>query len=365
MAFMSPLWKKRRQRGEQVAAAANHLHPLALNQQDELLVVTDDVAHPIGECRFKTKGGLRGQNGVRDIIKKMQASDVPIDNSKHVLKAPKCVISSSKQTGELLLRRRRERLAQRRQAVADETELLRTHILENVLAQMLDQPELLKDLADELKLLRREDQREELLLKNFKHTLRARVRVRVKKHLQELKHAADENVVVFNCKHSLIQSTTFLSASELGYEEKCYVEEDGDEDGDEDAEADDEGCSSSASQSDLDLGEFMDADNIDVDFAAAHDGENDCPKLRVIQPDDEETDTIGEESSVSAGSFDSDSQASSFVKDNRRRAVSFGPLPLSGLVEENVVEKGMTLEERSDSGETEEVGDSNPPLSED
>ncbi|KAL4128910.1 hypothetical protein PRIC2_007890 [Phytophthora ramorum] len=44
------------------------LHTLALNQQDELLVVTDDVAHPIGECRFKTKGGLCGQNGVRDII---------------------------------------------------------------------------------------------------------------------------------------------------------------------------------------------------------------------------------------------------------------------------------------------------------
>ncbi|KAL4128909.1 hypothetical protein PRIC2_007889 [Phytophthora ramorum] len=224
----------------------------------------------------------------------MQASDDPIDNSKHVPKAPKCVIFSSKQTGELLLRRRRERLAQRRQAMADEAELLRAHILENVL-------------------------------------------------------------------------TTFLSASELGYEEKGYVEEDGDEDGDEDAEADDEGCSSSSSQSDLDLSEFMDADNIDmdVDFAAAHDGEKDCPKLRVIQPDDEETDTIGEESSVSAGSFDSDSQASSFVKDNRRRAVSFGPLPLSGLVEENVVEKRMTLEERSDAGETEEVGDSNPPLSED
>uniref|UniRef100_H3H589 Uncharacterized protein n=1 Tax=Phytophthora ramorum TaxID=164328 RepID=H3H589_PHYRM len=239
-------------------------------------------------------------------------------------------------------------MCSRRQAMADETELLPAHILENMLAQMLDQPELLKDLADERKLLHREDQREEQLLKNFKRTLRARVRV--KKHLEELKHAADENVVVFNCKHSLIQSVV------LGYEEKGYVEEDGEEDGDEDTEADDEGCSSSASQSDLDLSEFMDADNIDmdVDFAAAHDGENDCPKLRVIQPDDEETNTIGEESS-----------ASSFVKDNRRRAVSFGPLPLSGQVEENVVEKRMTLEERSDAGETEEVGDSNPPLSED
>lgn len=44
-------------------------NPLALNRQDELLVVTDDVALPFGECRFKAKGGPGGQNGVRDIIK--------------------------------------------------------------------------------------------------------------------------------------------------------------------------------------------------------------------------------------------------------------------------------------------------------
>lgn len=42
---------------------------LALNRQDELLVVTDDVSLPFGACRFKAKGGPGGQNGVRDIIK--------------------------------------------------------------------------------------------------------------------------------------------------------------------------------------------------------------------------------------------------------------------------------------------------------
>lgn len=42
---------------------------LALNRQDELLVVTDDVALPFGTCRFKSKGGPGGQNGIKDIIK--------------------------------------------------------------------------------------------------------------------------------------------------------------------------------------------------------------------------------------------------------------------------------------------------------
>ncbi|KAI9912931.1 hypothetical protein PsorP6_005343 [Peronosclerospora sorghi] len=44
-------------------------NPLALNRQDELLVIMDDVSMPFGECRFKAKGGPGGQNGVRDIIK--------------------------------------------------------------------------------------------------------------------------------------------------------------------------------------------------------------------------------------------------------------------------------------------------------
>ncbi|POM65445.1 Hypothetical protein PHPALM_18834, partial [Phytophthora palmivora] len=61
----------------------------------------------------------------------------------------------------------------------------------------------------------------------------------------------------------------------------------------------------------------------------------------------------GEQSSVSAWSFESDSQASSSVKDSRRRSVSFGPLPTSELVEENVKmqHQPMTLEELSDEGE--------------
>lgn len=42
---------------------------LSLNRNDELLVVTDDVALPFGACRFKPKGGPGGQNGIRDIIK--------------------------------------------------------------------------------------------------------------------------------------------------------------------------------------------------------------------------------------------------------------------------------------------------------
>ncbi|CAI5742330.1 unnamed protein product [Hyaloperonospora brassicae] len=45
-------------------------NPLALNRHDdELLVVTDDVALPFGACRVKARGGPGGQNGVRDIIK--------------------------------------------------------------------------------------------------------------------------------------------------------------------------------------------------------------------------------------------------------------------------------------------------------
>ncbi|EGZ10765.1 hypothetical protein PHYSODRAFT_337538 [Phytophthora sojae] len=172
-------------------------------------------------------------------LPQLSVSDDPAENSKQVLKALKCVAFSSKQVGDML-RRRRERLARRLQAVADETELLRAHIVENVLsqrqraeqlaelrddleqAQTLGHAELLKDLADELKLLRREDQRERVLLSNLKRTLRSRVRLH--KALQQQKGAADGATVVFNCKHNLIQSmvatcakTTFLSASELGY----------------------------------------------------------------------------------------------------------------------------------------------------
>uniref|UniRef100_H3H519 Peptidyl-tRNA hydrolase n=1 Tax=Phytophthora ramorum TaxID=164328 RepID=H3H519_PHYRM len=54
------------------------------------------------------------------------------------------------------------------------------------------------------------------------------------------------------------------------------------------------------------------------------------------EPNDEKRNTIGKQSSVSVWPFDSDSQASSSVKDSRCWAMSFGPLPLSGLGEENV-----------------------------
>ncbi|KAG7375618.1 hypothetical protein PHYPSEUDO_000458 [Phytophthora pseudosyringae] len=305
-------------------------------------------------------------------IPQLTASDDPIENSKQVLKALKCVAFSSKQVGGVM-RRRRERLAQRLQAVADETELLRAHIVENVLsqrqrleqlrelqddvaqAQTLGQPDLLKDLADELKLLRREDQREGVLLRNLKRTVRSRVRV--KRALQGLKAAADEAVVVFNCKNSLIQSmvatcskTTFLSASELGYEEEGYVEDEAQEDADDD---DDE-----YSESDYDLSDFAEVNDdfdMDVDFAATEQAsDGDYPKLRVAQSYMPGLDTGGgEQSSVSAWSFESDSQASSSVKDSRRRSVSFGPLPLADLAEENVeMAQPMMLEELSeDDGE--------------
>ncbi|KAF1773428.1 hypothetical protein GQ600_988 [Phytophthora cactorum] len=291
-------------------------------------------------------------------IPQLTASDDPIENSKQVLKALKCVAFSSKQVGDVMCRRR--------EPVADETELLRAHIVENVLnqrqrlellhelqddleqAQTLGQPDLLKDLADELKLLRREDQRESVLLRNLKRTMRSRVRV--KRALQEQKTAADEALVVFNCKNSLIQSmvatcskTTFLSASELGYEEEGYVE---------DENADDDEYSG-ASESDYDLSDFVEVNDdidMDVDFAAGEQAsESDYPKLRVAQPDREDD---GEDEKETMASR-SDSQASSSVKNSRRRSVSFGPLPLLNLAEENVkMAQPMTLEELSeDDGE--------------
>eukprot|EP00939_MAST-03C_sp_MAST-3C-sp1_P002984 g2984.t1 len=39
----------------------------SLNQMDELIVVTDDVNIPFGECRMKPRGGHGGHNGLRDI----------------------------------------------------------------------------------------------------------------------------------------------------------------------------------------------------------------------------------------------------------------------------------------------------------
>ncbi|KAG1704126.1 hypothetical protein DVH05_006137 [Phytophthora capsici] len=98
-------------------------------------------------------------------------ADDPVENYKQVLKALKGVSFSSPQMGDVM-RRRRERLAKRLQAVVDETELLRAHFVENDLtqrqcqelqddleqAQTLGQPELLKDLVDELKPTKKEHQ---------------------------------------------------------------------------------------------------------------------------------------------------------------------------------------------------------------
>ncbi|KAE8874882.1 hypothetical protein PF003_g40988 [Phytophthora fragariae] len=92
--------------------------------------------------------------------------------------------------------------------------------------------------------------------------------------------------------------TTFLSASELGYDVEGYD--------DEDANAQ---CSI-AGESDYLLSDFM--DNDEVEMAQQDD---DYPKLQVAQPDEErpvedDKDEVGELSSVNAWSFESDSQAS-------------------------------------------------------
>ncbi|GMF36039.1 unnamed protein product [Phytophthora lilii] len=317
---------------------------------------------PIG-CRDAAAAMSTAAIAAMSVVPQLQPSDDPIENAKQVLKALKCVASSSKQVGDML-RRRRARLAARRQAAADETELLRAHVVQHVLAQRaraaqlqqlqddlqqaqaLGQPELVKDLADELRALRREEQRAAQLLHNLKRTLRSRVRAQ--RALAPQLRAADDALGVFSCKHSLIQAvvatcsrTTFLSAAELGYEEEGY---------DEDAAAEDE-TEAAASESDYDLSDFPEASDLDMDVDLAQQGEGDYPKLRVARPEDDK-DEVGELSSVSAWSFDSDSQASSSVKDSRRRSVSFGPLPLAGLDEEDVeMQEPMTLEELSDGGD--------------
>ncbi|KAE9191974.1 hypothetical protein PF005_g18633 [Phytophthora fragariae] len=104
-------------------------------------------------------------------------------------------------------------MLRRLQAVAYETELLWVHIVENVLSRRRQ----LAELRSRCRLWR---------------TLCPRVRAH--KALQQQKGAADEATLVFNCNHKLIQfmvatcaKTTFLSASEIGFED----------DDDEDADA--------------------------------------------------------------------------------------------------------------------------------
>ncbi|EGZ10767.1 hypothetical protein PHYSODRAFT_337540 [Phytophthora sojae] len=123
----------------------------------------------------------------------------------------------------------------------------------------------------------------------------------------------------------------------IPYEEEGYVD---DENEDADAQC------SSAGESDYDLSDFAEADDVDM---AQQDAEAaDYPKLRVAQPDEEYP---GEDDKDEVGELPS---ASSSVKDSRRRSVSFGPLPLGNLAEENVEMKSpssrspLTLEELSD-----------------
>ncbi|KAE9282705.1 hypothetical protein PR003_g27339 [Phytophthora rubi] len=129
----------------------------------------------------------------------LSVSDDPAENSKQGLTALKCVDFSRKQVVDML---------RRLQAVAYETELLCVHIVENVLSRR-------RQLAE---------------LRSSARCARACAH----KALQQQKGAADEATLVFNCNHKLIQfmvatcaKTTFLSASEIGFED----------DDDEDADA--------------------------------------------------------------------------------------------------------------------------------
>ncbi|KAF4316343.1 hypothetical protein BBO99_00006852 [Phytophthora kernoviae] len=252
-----------------------------------------------------------------------QLSNDPVENSKQVLKALKCVAFSSMQVSDMI-KRKRERLVKRLQAVTDETELLRTDIIENVMnqrqrlqqmteieedierAQTLGNPEISKELSDELKAMKEEDHRENVLLRNLKRTVRSRVRV--KKGLMDEQRAVEKSMAIFNCKNNLIQNMD---------------------------EFDEDGESSRASQSDYDLSDLD--DDIDMDVGRAVQESNNYPKIRVAQPGDDQEEEKAEQSSVSAWSFDSDSQTGSSAKDGRRRSVSFSPLPMAGLVEEDIV----------------------------
>ncbi|KAG7384093.1 hypothetical protein PHYBOEH_009650 [Phytophthora boehmeriae] len=276
-----------------------------------------------------------------------QLSDDPAENSKQVLKALKCVAFSSMQVSDMI-KRKRERLVKRLQAVTDETELLRADIIENVMnqrqrlqqmadieedierAQTLGNPEISKELSDELKAVKEEDHRENVLLRNLKRTVRSRVRV--KKSLMDEQRAVEKSMAIFNCKNNLIQNmvstcakTTFVSSEDADDEEQDKF--DGDEE------------SSRASHSDYDLSDLEHdlEDDIDMDVGIAAQESDNYPKIRVAQPGDDHEEEKAEQSSVSAWSFDSDSQTGSSVKEGRRRSVSFSPLPMTGLVEEDII----------------------------
>ncbi|KAE8992380.1 hypothetical protein PF002_g19622 [Phytophthora fragariae] len=150
-------------------------------------------------------------------------------------------------------------LRRRLQAMADETELLRAHSVENVLIRrqrsgplapllhlsVSDDPAenskqgltaLNRGLRDGAAVgaHRRERAEPAPAAGRAEEQRTLCPRVRAHKALQQQKGAADEATLVFNCNHKLIQfmvatcaKTTFLSASEIGFED----------DDDEDADA--------------------------------------------------------------------------------------------------------------------------------
>jgi len=46
-------------------------------KRDQLLVVCDDVTIPFGQIRFRAKGGHGGQNGLRDLLRRLGTEVVP------------------------------------------------------------------------------------------------------------------------------------------------------------------------------------------------------------------------------------------------------------------------------------------------
>ena len=59
--------------GRAVAAAARFYKI----EVEEILVVYDDVAHPLGQVRFRMSGGAGGHNGIRSLIQDLGSQDFP------------------------------------------------------------------------------------------------------------------------------------------------------------------------------------------------------------------------------------------------------------------------------------------------
>lgn len=56
------------------AAAAARFFKIA---PEEILVIYDDVAHPLGQVRFRMSGGAGGHNGIRSLIQELGSQDFP------------------------------------------------------------------------------------------------------------------------------------------------------------------------------------------------------------------------------------------------------------------------------------------------